>query len=67
MWDFKDLKFGHSRVQIVCWGSEIAEEFGYNGVTLWDAIDYLTQCPHVGCGSNFKYIISENMLRIKLG
>ena len=28
MRDFKDLKFGRSRVQIVCWGSEIAEEFG---------------------------------------
>ena len=27
MRDFKDLKFGRSRVQIVCWGSEIAEEF----------------------------------------
>ena len=28
IWDFKDLKFGRSRVQIVCWGSETAEKFG---------------------------------------
>ena len=27
-----DLKFGRSRVQIVCWGSEIAEEFVARGV-----------------------------------
>ena len=27
IWDFKDLKFGHSRVKIVWYGSEIAEEF----------------------------------------
>ena len=28
IWDFTDLKFGRSRVQKVCWGSEIVEEFG---------------------------------------
>ena len=33
IWDFKDLKFGRSRVQIVCWGSEIAEEFAALGAT----------------------------------
>ena len=34
------LKFGRSRVQIVCWGSEIAEEFEYPCVIMCHQIRF---------------------------
>ena len=50
MRDFKDLKFGRSRVQIVCWGSEIAGEFDPLFLSVWAMllVNYATFCVDKG-------------------